>query len=148
ADGSLPPPRSVALRRHLGSCAACEEVVETLAKGRRVASALPVLAMPDDAREAMLERVATRAAGVLPTVDDVLLAIEEDDGGGPAISPLIVVVAIVVALVLGIGLAAVSTTRTGGPGAADVGQPPPTTSVTPAFSVPVTALSSSTSSAS
>jgi hypothetical protein len=114
ADGSLVPARRVALRRHLATCVACEEVTDVLGKGRRLTSALPIIAMPDDAREAMLGRIAERAAAVLPTVDAVLLAIEQDDDIRPAISPVVVVGAIVLALILGVIIAAV--TRTGGSG--------------------------------
>ena len=57
ADGTLQPARAVALRRHVGNCPACEDVLDTLAKGRRLCAGLPVIAMPDEAREAMLERV-------------------------------------------------------------------------------------------
>jgi hypothetical protein len=143
ADGSLAPPRTVPLRRHLGSCPACEEVVETLAKGRRLAAALPVLAMPDDAREAMLERFGARAGAVLPSVDEVLLAIEEDDATGPAISPVAVILAIVIALVLGIAVAAATSNRTGGQRALDA---TPTTlpSIEPSFTAtPLTSASPS-----
>lgn len=146
ADGTLPPQRTLAQRRHLGACEACEEVVDTLAKGRRLTAGLPVLAMPDEAREAMLSRVATRAMSVLPTVDQVLLAIEEDDDTRPAISPLTVVFAIVLALVLGVAVAAI--TREGGAGSnTGLVQPTaPPSSVTPSFSVsPSVSSSTSTS---
>jgi hypothetical protein len=111
ADGSLPAPRTAPLRRHLGSCRACEDLVEMLAKGRRLVAGLPVLAMPDDAREAMIERVSARAASVLPSVEDVLLAIEEDEDTRPPLSPLVIVLAIVIALVLGVAVAAVTSLR-------------------------------------
>jgi hypothetical protein len=113
-DGSLPAQRSVPLRRHVGVCSACEDVVERLAKARRLVAGLPVLAMPDEAREAMLERVAGRALSVLPSVAEVLLAIEEEDDTRPAVSPLIAVVAIALALVLGVALAAVTSTEAAG----------------------------------
>jgi hypothetical protein len=111
ADGTLPHPRAVPLRRHVGNCAACEDVLDALAKGRRLCAGLPVLAMPDEAREAMLERVAARAMTVLPSVDEVLLAVEQDDEVQPAISPVLVIAALVVALLLGVVVAAV--TRSG-----------------------------------
>jgi hypothetical protein len=114
ADGSLPPQRTVPLRRHLGSCRACEDVVEILAKGRRLAAGLPVVAMPDDAREAMIDRVRARAVAVLPSIDEVMLAIDEDDDDRPAVSPVAVVLAIVLALVLGVAVAAVTSESTGG----------------------------------
>jgi hypothetical protein len=113
-DGSLPAQRSVPIRRHVGACSACEDVVERLAKARRLVAGLPVLAMPDEAREAMLERVAARAMAVLPSVDEVLAAIEEEDDTQPAVSPLVAIVAIVLALVLGVAVAAVTSTEAAG----------------------------------
>ena len=132
ADGTLPAPRVVPLRRHLASCAACEDAVEMLAKGRRLAAALPVVAMPDDARELMLERVAERTHAVLPTVDEVLLAIDQDEESPPIVSPLVVVVAVVLALVLGVAVAAVTANRPGGEAVALATPQPPT--VSPSFS--------------
>jgi hypothetical protein len=139
-DGSLPAQRSVPLRRHLGVCSSCEDVTERLTKARRVVAGLPVLAMPDDAREAMIERVAARAMTVLPSVDEVLLAIEEEDETRPAVSPFVAIVAVVLALVLGVAVAAVTSSEAAGnsgltqtPGDNDITAPE-----TPAFSVPAT----------
>ena len=148
ADGTLPAQRTVALRRHLQACVACEDTVDMLAKGRRLAAGLPVIAMPDDAREAMLERVTERASSVLPSVDEVLLAVEEDDDTRPAISPITVVLAIVMALVLGVGVAALTRSSNAGAGAATL-QPVPTLQpvVTPSFSVLPTTSTSATATA-
>jgi hypothetical protein len=134
ADGTLPPARAVPLRRHLSACPACEEVVDGLAKARRLTAALPIIAMADDAREAMLDRVAVRAAQVLPSVDEVLAAVDEDDDTRPAIAPLAVVLVIVLALVLGVAVAAL--TRSGG-GGVPAGLAPTETSapVQPSFAV-------------
>jgi DNA-directed RNA polymerase specialized sigma24 family protein len=154
ADGTLPHPRAVALRRHVGSCVACEDVLDALAKGRRLCAGLPVLAMPDEAREALLDRVAARSMSVLPSVDEVLRAIEEeDDDVRPAISPIIVITALVVALLLGVVIAAL--TRSGSPGSgltalAPSAAPAPTaafsTSPTPTISASRSASPRSTSS--
>ena len=141
AEGSLPHGRAVALRRHVGSCVACEDMLDALAKGRRLCAGLPVLAMPDEAREALLDRVAARAMTVLPSVDEVLGAIEDDDEVRPAISPIVVITALVVAVLLGIVIAAVTrseTTGSGldalGPSAAPVPTPSFSTSPTPSVS--------------
>jgi hypothetical protein len=88
--------------------------------------------MPDDARESMLERLTERAHAVLPSVEEVLLAIDEDDEVRPIIAPLAVVLAIVVALVLGVGVAAVTASRPGGSSVALASPQPP--SVAPSFS--------------
>jgi hypothetical protein len=134
ADGTLPHPRTVGLRRHVATCVACEDVVDALAKGRRLSAGLPVLAMPDDAREAMLDRVAARATAVLPTVEEVLTAIEEDDDVKPAVSPMLVVAAIVLALLLGVGVAAL--TRSSGTDTLQASSPVATPSVEPTLFTP------------
>ena len=121
-------------------------MVDALAKGRRLAAGLPVLAMPDEAREAMLQRVTTRAHQVLPTVEQVLLAVEEDDDDRPAISPLAVVLAIAIALILGVAVAALTragTTGSSTPTALPTGVPGP---ITPSFTVsPTPSVSTSPS---
>ena len=109
-------------------------MVETLARGRRLAAGLPIIAMDDDAREALIERVSEQAAAVLPSHDAVLRAVEEDhDPRGP-VSPIIAVIAVVLAVALGIAVGAVS--RAGhalGPLASSPG--PSLAPVTPSFSV-------------
>jgi DNA-directed RNA polymerase specialized sigma24 family protein len=105
AEGSLEAPRAAPLRRHASNCAACEDVLESLAKGRRLAAGLPISAMDDDARESLISRVATRASATLPSHEAVLRAVDEDHDPGPAISPVIAVVVLVLALTLGIALA-------------------------------------------
>ena len=138
ADGTLPPPQTVPQRRHLSSCTACEEVVEWMAKGRRLAAGLPIVAMPDEAREAMLERVAARAGAVLPSVDEVLIAVEEEHDLRPAVSPIVAVLAIVMALVLGVALAAITSSGRGGGADALVPTSPTLIPETPSFSVSAT----------
>jgi hypothetical protein len=109
-----------------------------MAKGRRLAAGLPIVAMPDEAREAMLERVAARAGAVLPTVDEVLIAVEEEHDIRPAVSPIVVVLAIVLALVLGVALAAITSSGRGGGNDALVTTPPTLIAETPSFSVSAT----------
>jgi hypothetical protein len=133
ADGTLPAPKVVPLRRHIAGCTSCEDAVEMMAKGRRLAAALPVVAMPDDAREAMLDRVTERAQATLPTVEEVLLAIDEDESAPPVISPIAVVLAVVLALVLGVAVAAATANRPAGDSVA-LASPQPS-SVTPSFSI-------------
>jgi hypothetical protein len=147
ADGTLPAARAVPLRRHLSSCSACEDVVDGLAKARRLTAALPIIAMPDEAREAMLERIAVRAAAALPSVEEVLAAVEEDDETRPAIAPLAVVLVIVLALVLGVAVAAL--TRSGSGGGASNQLPPLATpqSEQPSFSVSPTVSATPTATA-
>jgi hypothetical protein len=108
ADGTLEAPRAAPLRRHASNCQACEEVLESLAKGRRLAAGLPIIAMDDDARESMIERIASRAHAVLPTHEAVLRAVDEDYDPGPAISPILIFGALLLALSLGIAIAVIS----------------------------------------
>jgi hypothetical protein len=144
ADGTLPHPRAVALRRHVGNCVACEDMLDALAKGRRLCAGLPVLAMPDEAREALLDRVASRAMTVLPSVDEVLSAIEEDDDVRPAISPILVITALVVAVLLGVVIAAL--TKSGGPGSGlNALAPSAAPAPTPSFSTSPTPSASTSS---
>ncbi|HWC35725.1 MAG TPA: hypothetical protein VG650_12980 [Mycobacteriales bacterium] len=134
ADDSLDSPRAAPLRRHVANCAACEEVLETLARGRRLAAGLPIIALPDDAREALIDRVAQSAAEALPSHDAVLRAVDEDHDPGPPVSPIIAVIAVVLAVALGVGVGAISRAhRSLGPLAPS--PPPSLASVTPSFSV-------------
>jgi DNA-directed RNA polymerase specialized sigma24 family protein len=108
ADGTLDPPRAAPLRRHVSNCAPCEDVLEALAKGRRLAAGLPIIALDDDAREALIDRVSTRAQAVLPSHDEVLRVVDEDHDPGPAVSPVLAIVALVLAVSLGVAVAAIS----------------------------------------
>jgi len=148
ADGTLPPARAVPLRRHVGNCPACEDVLDALAKGRRLCAGLPVIAMPDEAREAMLDRVAARAMTELPSVEAVLLAIEEDDDVKPAISPILVIAALVVALLLGVAVAALTRSSNGGSSLDTLSPTSSPSPITPSFSASPTPSASSSQSAS
>jgi DNA-directed RNA polymerase specialized sigma24 family protein len=108
ADDTLDSPRAAPLRRHVANCATCEEMLETLARGRRLAAGLPIIAMDDDAREAMIERISEDAIAALPSHDAVLRAVDEDHDPGPPVSPIIAVIAIVLAIAMGVGVGAVS----------------------------------------
>jgi hypothetical protein len=108
AEGTLESPRAAPLRRHVGNCAACEDVYEALAKGRRLAAGLPISAMDDDARESMIERIGARAAALLPSHEAVLRAVDHDHDPGPTVSPVIAVIVLVLALALGIAIAVLS----------------------------------------
>ena len=108
ADDTLDSPRSAPLRRHVANCAACEEMLETLARGRRLATGLPIIAMDDDAREAVIDRIAERAMATLPTHEAVLRAVDEDHDPGPLVSPVIAVLALLLAVAMGVGVGALS----------------------------------------
>jgi hypothetical protein len=134
ADETLNAPRAAPLRRHVANCEACEEMLETLARGRRLAAGLPIIAMDDDAREAMIERITEHAITALPSHDAVLRAVDEDHDPGPPVSPIIAVIAVVLAIALGVAIGAVS--RAGHSLGPLASTPAPTLPpVTPSFSV-------------
>jgi DNA-directed RNA polymerase specialized sigma24 family protein len=135
ADGTLDTPHAAPLRRHVSNCAACEEMLETLARGRRLAAGLPVIAMDDDAREAMLERIAERAIATLPSHDAVLRAVDEDHDPGPLVSPVVAVLALLLAVALGVGVGALSRAGDSTLGPLADTPAPSLTPVVPAFSV-------------
>jgi DNA-directed RNA polymerase specialized sigma24 family protein len=134
ADDSLDSPHAAPLRRHTANCPACEDMLETLARGRRLAAGLPIIAMDDDAREAMIERITEHAVAALPSHEAVLRAVDEDHDPGSPVSPVIAVIAVILAIALGVAVGAIS--RAGhslGPLATS---PAPTVApVTPSFSV-------------
>jgi hypothetical protein len=134
AEGTLDSPRTAPLRRHLGNCPACEEVVEALERGRRLAAGLPIIAMDDDAREGLIDRVAHRAAAVLPSHDTVLRVVDEDHDPGPPVSPVIAVVVLVLALALGVTLGVVTHDATNHPSALSSSPAPSQPPVSPLFS--------------
>lgn len=134
ADGTLDAPRAAPLRRHAGTCPACEDVLEALAKGRRLAAGLPISAMDDAARESLLARIAARAEVTLPSHEAVLRAVDADHDPGPAISPVIAVIVLVLALTLGIAIAIVSRPASA-PGPAPLPVTTTVPTVTPSFAV-------------
>lgn len=131
AEGSLEAPRAAPLRRHLSNCRACEEVVEALARGRRLAAGLPIIAMDDDARESLIDRIAAKSVALLPSHETVLRVVDEDHDPGPVVSPVVAIIALVLALSLGIGLAVISRSGNHTPSGLSAGSqtplpPPPT----------------------
>jgi hypothetical protein len=139
AEGTLDAPRAAPLRRHLGNCPACEEVVEALARGRRLAAALPIIAMDDDAREGLIERVAQRAAAVLPSHETVLRVVDQDHDPGPAVSPVVAVIMLVLAVAIGIALGAISRAGSHTPGPLANSAPPTQPPESALFSPPASA---------
>jgi hypothetical protein len=105
ADGSLRSPRAAPVRRHAQHCDACEGVVDALEKGRRLATGLPILAMAEQTRTDLLDRLGAHAANALPSQEALERLLDEERDAGPAISPIVVIVAIAIALTLGIVVA-------------------------------------------
>jgi DNA-directed RNA polymerase specialized sigma24 family protein len=97
AAGSGPSsPGDATARRHAQVCSLCGPALEAQAQARRLLSGLSVDALPDVAREELLESVASRAAGALPA-DPVPAARTR-----PLLTPLTGAAALAVALALGL----------------------------------------------
>jgi DNA-directed RNA polymerase specialized sigma24 family protein len=107
ADGTARGPTALAVRRHLSACSVCDDLADRMSRARRLALGLPVLAMTDADREALIGWTRARASAVLPGSDEVLAAAAADTSprGVPV---LLVAVALLVAGVLGVGIAVVS----------------------------------------
>lgn len=66
AEGGQHAARESTAFRHTQSCERCAAVVDAQERARRLLSGLTVVALPDAEREDLLDRVAARAASVLP----------------------------------------------------------------------------------
>ncbi|HEU0102674.1 MAG TPA: hypothetical protein VFR07_10175 [Mycobacteriales bacterium] len=86
--------------RHLRSCPRCAEDVRAQQDVRRLLGSLAVVALPDEGREAMLERVAVRARSLLPAQAPVARA------PGRVLTPAPVALSLLLAVLLGVGLGA------------------------------------------
>jgi len=103
-DGSMTGQQATALRRHVHTCAQCEDVSESLSQSRRLAAGLPVIALPDDERDDMLERVTDRAQALLPSLEEVLLAADAEADEPPLVPAGIILLALFLAGVLGVAV--------------------------------------------
>ena len=101
-DGSLTGQQATVLRRHTHTCAQCEDVADALSQARQLAAGLPVLSLPDDERDVLVERVEDRAIGVLPTLEEVLLVAESEDAVPPLVPAGVILLALFLAAVLGV----------------------------------------------
>jgi DNA-directed RNA polymerase specialized sigma24 family protein len=107
ADGSAPPGgRFAALRRHVSGCARCASALGVQTRSTAMLAALPILALDDLNRDAIIEGTRRQAAAVLPTDAEIRRELEEGSTARPIIAPLIVIGALLGALVLGGGVGA------------------------------------------
>lgn len=133
ADGSLLPAAATSLRRHVHGCPLCEDVVETSAKGRRLAAGLPVIALADEDRDVLLDHAEERARQLLPTAEEVLLA-HERAADEPLLGRSRIITSLVAAVLLGViagYLTRPGPARTGIPLALGTPTPAATASSTP-----------------
>jgi len=129
AEGGPPTPLDAPTARHVHSCRTCRRVVEAQSDVRRLLAGLSVAALPDDAREALLERVSGRARAVLPAATapvELVEELDEDDEPRRLLSPLWVVLSLLAACAAGLGLG-VLTSREGPVERAQIGRLPAVT---------------------
>lgn len=101
ADGSLSGPAANQLRRHVARCPECEEIVEASAKARRLLAGLPVLALADADRDALLEAAGARAVDRLPSRAEILFE-AQTRADAPVIGGGTVALALLAAVGLGV----------------------------------------------
>lgn len=103
-DGTTTGQQATALRRHVHTCAQCEDVAESMSQARRLAAGLPILALPDDERDEMLERIEDRGTSLLPSLEEVLLVADAEDDEPPLVPAGIILLALFLAGVLGVAV--------------------------------------------
>jgi len=107
AEGGQLAAREGTTRRHAQACAACAGVLDVQERARRLLSGLSVVALPDDAREAMLTSVEARATALLPAAEP-LVEEEWDDGPARPYSLSLMALGLVLAAGLGGGIGALA----------------------------------------
>lgn len=107
ADGSADTAAALTTRRHISACPVCEELSERLGRARRLSLGLPVLAMSDVDREALLDAIRERADSLLPTHEAVLAAAAADTREH-RVPVLLIIGALLLAGVLGAGVGILS----------------------------------------
>ncbi len=103
AGGSVPAGDG-RVARHVRDCDACTAVVQAQEDVRRLLAGLAVVALSDDARKAILERVGLRARAVLPAAVSALPQEYEPDEPRRLLSPGPVLLGLLLAALGGVGL--------------------------------------------
>jgi len=103
AEGGQPAARDATTRRHAQSCERCATALDAMERARRLLSGLTVVALPDDAREALLARVEAKARQGLPAALPMVEEEDWDDEPHRPYSLSLITLGLVVALGLGIG---------------------------------------------
>ena len=102
-SGSLPAGEGRAAR-HVRDCDACTAARHAQQDVRRLLAGLSVVALPDDGRDALLDRVALRARTLLPAAAPALGQQDEPDEPRRLLSAGPVLLALLLAVLGGIGL--------------------------------------------
>jgi DNA-directed RNA polymerase specialized sigma24 family protein len=132
-------------RRHAQSCPLCRSVWDGQARAHQMLAGLTVVALPEDYRQEVLERVDAQARAYLPAAADLLLQDDEElmDGApsrllAPLYALLALIAAVVVGTVIGVALSRGGTARsTTPPPPSDAGALPAVTTAPPASVSPV-----------
>ncbi|HUR14364.1 MAG TPA: hypothetical protein VM097_07710 [Mycobacteriales bacterium] len=106
AEGGQLAAREGTARRHAQACPACAAVVDVQERARRLLSGLSVVALPDDAREALLTSVEGRAIALLPAAEPAEDDWEDEPGRGYSLS--LMALGLVLATGLGGGIGALA----------------------------------------
>ncbi len=109
SEGRQVQARDATTRRHAQACGLCRPVVEAQEDARRLLVGMSVVAMPDAARERLLDVVAAEAGRVLPTQAELAARaeeLEEEDVPRRLFSPLLVLLALLLAAGTGVALGA------------------------------------------
>jgi DNA-directed RNA polymerase specialized sigma24 family protein len=91
-------------RRHAQACATCRSVWDAQTRAHNMLAGLTVVALPEDLREGVLDRVDAQARAALPTAAELFIADDEeliDEAPSRWLIPLYVLGAIIAAVVVG-----------------------------------------------
>lgn len=106
AEGGQLAAREGTARRHAQACPACAAVLDVQERARRLLSGLSVVALPDEAREALLAAVEARAVPLLPGAEPLEEDWEDEPARGYSIS--LMALGLVLAAALGGGIGALA----------------------------------------
>lgn len=101
ADGGLTGSAATELRRHTKRCESCQAILADQTRARRIASALPLVPMPEGARDSLVAALSARAAAVLPSAAEALYSSGPSRRRGPLIPVPVIIGAVAAAVVLG-----------------------------------------------
>ncbi len=107
SDGSAPAGgRFAGLRKHVSGCATCAEMLGVQTRGKAMVGALPLFALPGDARLSLLAAVHDRARAELPSAAEVAAELAGEVARPRLIPVPLLVVALLVAAALGVAAGA------------------------------------------
>jgi hypothetical protein len=99
-------PQDAPTRKHVHGCASCSAVVSSQSRVSLLLSGLAVVALPDDARVALLDHVEDEAARRLPAAAALVLTeaeLDDWDDEQRVLPPLLAVAGVLLAVLIGLG---------------------------------------------